>query len=673
MHFATRLTQCRLARAITLVCVTAPLGGLVTVVRAQDIDLGNLGDHGIRIDGIDQHDYSGFSVSGAGDVNGDGLADLIVGAPGTEVDGDGAAGESYVVFGRSSGTSVDLATLGTGGFRISGFNVSDRSGFTVSGAGDVNGDGLADLVVGTSRSNPFGDGGPGQGYVVFGKANNAPVDLAALGSGGFGIDGIDAGDSLGWSISGAGDVNGDGLADLIVGARNADPGGDASAGESYVVFGKASSTRVNLAALDAGGFRIDGIDAHDYSGCSVSGAGDVNGDGLADVIVGAIGADRGRDFSVGESYVVFGKAGSSPVDLAALGAGGFRISGIGHHDLAGRSVSGAGDVNGDGLGDVIVGAPGAHAAGGGPGSESYVVFGKASVTPVDLEAIGSGGFRIDGSGDYVYSGISVSGAGDINGDGLADLIVGSPNADPGGNASAGESYVVFGKASNTPVDLGALGASGFRMDGIDVGDLSGFSVSGAGDVNGDGLADVIVGAYAARPDGDSTAGESYVVFSGALPPISASVQARSADGDPPRTAFGISGDGSNHSTPDARAWVDFADGDDPLAISSTETVTLTRSAVAFSAPAAAVSWHLQTTRQNWTSAELRLRYLTSELLIDDENTMQIVYSSSGTAPFTRLESVVNSLDNTISANITQPGFLFLGQQVVPPLFADGFE
>jgi len=484
------------------------------------------GTGGFVINGIDADDRSGWSVSGAGDVNGDGLADVIVGARFASPGGDYRAGESYVVFGKANGAGVDLSAVssGTGGFAIIGIDENDYSGRSVSGAGDVNGDGLADLIVGAIGADPGGVSAAGENYVVFGKASGTAVELSSVasGTGGFVINGIDESDNCGVSVSGAGDVNGDGLADLIVGASLADLGGDSAAGESYLVFGKASGAAIELStvASGTGGFLINGIDAYDRSGVSVSGAGDVNGDGIADLIVGAWQADPGGgNGEQGESYVVFGKADATAVELSTIasGTGGFVINGIDSNDFSGYSVSGMGDVNGDGLADLIVGAVRGDPGGDMDAGESYVVFGKADSTAVELSAVatGTGGFLMNGIDADDRAGVSVSRAGDVNGDNLADLIVGAWKADPGGDTDAGESYVVFGKADGTVVELSAVatGVGGFLMNGIDAYDASGISVSGAGDVNGDGLADLIVGARDADPGGESDAGESYVVFS----------------------------------------------------------------------------------------------------------------------------------------------------------------
>jgi hypothetical protein len=654
--------------AILALVIAASISASPMTAIAQDVALGNLGTQGFRIDGIVGSDNSGRSVSGAGDVNGDGVADVIVGAPNADPGGDATAGEAYVLFGKSDATPVDLANLGAGGFRIPGVDPSDSLGLSVSGAGDVNGDVLADLIVGASGATVGADIGAGETYIVFGKADAATVDLSNLGVGGFRIDGIDAGDGAGSRVSGAGDVNGDGLADLIIGARGGDPGGNSGAGEVYVVFGQADSTAVDLADLGTRGFRIEGIAADDGAGESVSGAGDINGDGLADVVIGGFPLSSG----LYAAHVVFGRTSSSTVELANLGANGFRIDGSSADGWFGYSVSGAGDVNGDALADLIIGAPKGQIGNVSDVGVAYVVFGKASSTPIDLAELGTGGFRIDGREILDYAGYSVAGAGDVNGDGLADMIVGAPRPVFLG-IGPGEAHVIFGKADAATVDLDTLAAGGFRITGADGADDAGISVSGAGDINGDGLADVIVGAFTADPDGDLDAGESYVVFSTQTPLASIQVQARSANGNPPRTAFGITGDGSNDSTPDARAWLDFGDGNDASSSASTETITLLRTAGAYPSPGAAVAWRLETTRGNWTSAEIRIRYLDNELLAD-EGSLQIVHSPDGTGPFTPLASVVNPLDNTITAGITQAGVFHLGQFVPPPeIFFDGFE
>ena len=514
---------------------------------------------GFIIQGDAAGDEAGFSVSAAGDVNGDGFDDLIVGASRGD-DGGGNAGEAYVVFGAASGFGtdvggrqvIDLTSLSADeGFIIQGDAAGDVTGFSVSSAGDVNGDGFDDLIVGAFRGD---DGGAeaGEAYVVFGAASGSGtnvggrqvLDLTNLSAAeGFIIQGDAAGDFTGSSVSSAGDVNGDGFDDLIVGALFGDDG-EFRAGEAYVIFGTASGFGTNvggrqvidLTSLSAAeGFIIQGDAADDQIGSSVSSAGDVNGDGFDDLIVGVRFGDDGGG-NAGEAYVIFGTAsgfgtdvgGRQVIDLTTLSAAeGFIIQGDAADDQIGSSVSSAGDVNGDGFDDLIVGAIRGD-DGGTDAGEAYVVFGTASGfgtnvggrQVIDLTTLSAAeGFIIQGDAADDRTGISVSSAGDVNGDGFDDLIVGALRGDDGGNA-AGEAYVVFGAASGFGTDVGGRqvidlttlsAAEGFIIQGDAAGDFAGISVSSAGDVNGDGFDDLIVGAFRGD-DGGGDAGEGYVIF-----------------------------------------------------------------------------------------------------------------------------------------------------------------
>lgn len=189
-------------------------------------------------------DASGWSVSGAGDVNGDGLADVLVGTTSTR-------GDTYVVFGKTSGTTVQLSTLTaaspTDGFVIrSSTDKSSIAGESVSYAGDINGDGLADFIIASGKADPTGKTDAGKVYVMYGKTDTTAVDLTTLaaGSGGFVINGQAAGDYLGGAgtagstaVSYAGDLNGDGYDDLIISAQAADPASGADAGKTYILYG----------------------------------------------------------------------------------------------------------------------------------------------------------------------------------------------------------------------------------------------------------------------------------------------------------------------------------------------------------------------------------------------------------------------------------------------------
>jgi Ca2+-binding RTX toxin-like protein len=513
--------------------VGLPLGSL-PLPFAATLNLSTLdGTNGFRISGVALADFSGRVVASAGDVNGDGIGDLIIGA--READPNGSSsGASYVVFGRDTATVGDfLANLnlsdldGTNGFRIKGVAAGDQSGVSVASAGDVNGDGIGDLIIGAYGADPNSVFAAGASYVVFGSnaGFGADLNLSGLdGINGFRISGEVANDVSGFSVASAGDVNGDGIDDLLIGAKFADPNASAT-GASYVVFGRDRATagdflaNLNLSDLDgSNGFQISGEVTLDQSGSSVASAGDINGDGIDDLIIGARYADP-NGASSGASYVVFGSdAGFVPdLNLSTLdGSNGFQINGALAGDQAGFSVASAGDVNGDGIDDLIIAAPYADPNGRFSGT-TYVVFGSNAGFAATLELSGldgSNGFRINGATLDDVSGFSVASAGDVNDDGFDDLIIGARAADPNGSMS-GSSYVVFGSDAGFAAVLNLAdldGANGFRIDGAAADHRSGFSVAGAGDVNGDGIDDLIVGAPFATLNGINTSGASYVIF-----------------------------------------------------------------------------------------------------------------------------------------------------------------
>jgi hypothetical protein len=481
------------------------------------------GSNGFTINGVAPYDTSGYFVSGAGDINGDGIDDVIIGAPGFNNDNPDATtspGYSYVVFGSTGGfpANFDLSALdGTNGFAIKGVAPNNGTGWSVSGAGDINGDGIDDVIIGARYADPNGLIDAGSSYVVFGSTSGfAPtLNLSDLnGANGFTINGIAEGNETGNSVSGIGDINGDGIDDVVISALYADPNNLDKAGSAYVVFGKQGgfSANFDLNALDGtNGFTINGIAEGNQTGVSVSGVGDFNGDGIDDLIIGASFADPNGNYS-GSSYLIFGsEEGFAPtLNLSALdGTNGFAINGANAYDLAGK-VSAAGDVNGDGFDDLIIGAYGANGFTG----ASYVVFGSAQPLPPSFnlsELNGTNGFAINGINPGNFTGISVSSAGDFNGDGIDDLIIGAPKA----NNVAGQSYIVFGSKEgfSANINLSELdGTNGFALNGVNADDFSSISVSAAGDINGDGLDDLIIGASYADPNGNTNAGSSYVIF-----------------------------------------------------------------------------------------------------------------------------------------------------------------
>ncbi len=474
----------------------------------------------------------GGPVDQAGDVNGDGLDDIIFGS---------GIGAVRVVFGPTNGNNGTLNGASING--EVGFSIShDNENLSyVSGIGDLNADGFDDILVGSL----------GGTHVVFGKAGNfsRTIDVATLnGSNGFSFN------SPASSVSDAGDVNGDGIVDIIIGNTNASANGLTGVGVSYVIYGSRTGFPALLqptALNGSNGFVVVGTNREDRSGKFVGAAGDFNHDGVDDFMIGASYKTQNGVAEVGEAYLVYGRREGFPAAISLSdinGRNGFVFKGSNIQDSAGAAVTGIGDLNHDGIDDIAIGAPGKGPFGSPsdyPG-EVYVLFGGNffGVRELNEQSLnGNNGFVARGIRGGVIpieedqaiwgdlAGTSVDGAGDFNNDGIDDLLIGASHTiiNPR-RKGVGQIYVIYGTTAAFPArfNLADLdGDNGFRINGIGTVDYFGVYSRAAGDFNADNRDDIIIGA--------SGQGNSYVIYGrdpwAAVQPPPATVPFNASDND----------------------------------------------------------------------------------------------------------------------------------------------
>lgn len=411
--------------------------------------------------------YFGYSVGTAGDVNGDGYADVIVGAHGY-YNGQDDEGRVYVYHGSASGLSTNPDWF------VEGNQIVAELGYSVGTAGDVNGDGYSDVIVGARRYTN-GEQYEGGAFVYHGSETGLSTtpDWTA--------EGDEENAWFGISVGTAGDVNGDGYSDVIVGASH-EINSQVYESQVYVYHG----SETGLSSIADWTEDIDQDDAH--FGDSVGTAGDVNGDGFSDVIVGAPLYDNGQT-DEGGVFVYYGSETGLPSDPD------WSAESNQADAFFGLSVGTAGDVNNDGYAEVIVGA--SYYTNGETGEgRAYVFHGSNSGLSTTAN------WTAESNQSEAHFGTSVWTAGDVNNDGYSDVLVGAPRYNNNRN-DEGRAYLYTGSATglSTTVDWFTDSNVSFAYYG--------HSVGTAGDVNGNGYSDVIVGAYGFE-DSFSFQGKAYV-------------------------------------------------------------------------------------------------------------------------------------------------------------------
>jgi len=481
---------------------------------SQDIDIANLTpSQGFKIYGAVSGGSFGQAVMSIGDINGDQKPDIIIGAPTWE------SGKGIVIYGvQNNPDIIDMASPPAGyGFQIESSSGDSELGGSVDNSGDVNGDGIADIVLGASPSLPYGRTNAGTAYVIFGKADGFPETLptSSLNNGnGIKILGADVEYHLGGSVSNGGDINNDGFNDIVVGASIDASNGVFEGGTAYVIYGSSTGfpDEIDTNNFDSSlGFKVFGSKVQDQIGEGVMIGGDVNGDQIDDLLISSTRYNSNGFTDNGAAIIIFGNpAGHSDIDVENLQPGqGFKIIINQNGYRLGTSISSTGDINGDGINDIIVGAYG-------PGEnifvvgEFYVIYGSASGFPdtIDVSLLTpTQGFKIVSSDqNHLFFGSRVITNGDVNGDGINDIIL---------SASSGTEtvFVLFGSANGFPavVDVNLLTPQqGYKILGI-AGTLTGSSLSTI-DINEDGIDDIVIGAPGVDYQDRTSAGAVYVIY-----------------------------------------------------------------------------------------------------------------------------------------------------------------
>ena len=472
----------------------------------------SLAEADLRFVGEHAGDAMGESVSSAGDIDGDGRADLLLGAHANGAGGE-LSGSAYLFYSTDALLATrSVVSLSSADLQLIGEEAGDRAGVAVHHAGDVDGDGRADLVVGAYK-NDRGGADAGATYLLLSSGALAREgDELDLGASDLILVGEEAGDLSGRRLAMAGDVDDDGKSDLLVGASGQGEAGT-GAGAAYLLFSSGALKSRGLYDLGDADLKLLGASPGDGAGSAVAAAGDVDGDGDADILVGAP-YDAGEDVEIDADAVYLLLSSTAQAlrgSTLSLGDADFKFVEEEVNDRAGYAASGAGDVDGDGTPDLLVGAMYNDEGGSNAGAAYLLKSSGALGSGETTMSLSAADIKFVGEESNDNAGIAVANAGHVDGDERADLLVGAHQQD-GGGANAGAVYLLLSSgALSGEVATLDLSDADLKLIGVGAGDNTGTSVTGAGDINGDGLQDLLMGAFFHTVDGEQF-GAAYVVL-----------------------------------------------------------------------------------------------------------------------------------------------------------------